>query len=69
MSAAVIVDGLLEGLELVTNLAQAQGAVSSAIQQAQASGTPFDLSAVIAAEQNAENKVLAAIADAKARGR
>jgi hypothetical protein len=68
MSAAVIVAGVAEGLQLLDNLISAAASVSSAITQAQSSGTPLDLSTVLSDEAQAENAVLAAIAAAKAAG-
>lgn len=69
MSAAVIVEGVFEGLQLLDNLVQGAASVSAGLKQAQASGQPFDLSAVLSAEAQAENAVLAAIAAAKAQGK
>lgn len=69
MSAAVIVSGVLEGLQLVTNLTQAAAQISAGIKTAQDTGQPFDLQAVLTEEAQAENQVLAAIAAAKAAGR
>ena len=65
MSAAVIVAGVAEGLQLLDNLIQAASQVSNAINQAQATGTPLDLTPILSAEAQAENAVLAAIAAAQ----
>lgn len=69
MSAVMIVEGVVEGLQLLNNLIGAAQSVSTAVQQAQATGTPLDLSAVLSQEATAENAVLAAIAAAKAAGK
>jgi len=69
MSAAVIVEGVAEGLELLDNLVQAASSVSTAVKAAQASGTPLDWTTVLSAEATAENAVLAAIAQQKAAGK
>ena len=72
MSAAIVVSGLLEGLQLIENLASALSTVSGAVKAAQSSGTPLDLSAtgpILSAEATAENAVLAAIAAAQAAGK
>ena len=61
MSAVVIVQGVLEGLELVETLIANAAQVSSAIRTAQASGQPVQLSSVIASVTAAENAALAAI--------
>lgn len=68
MSAAVVVSGVLEGLQLLDNLVQAASTVSSAINTAQSSGQPLDLNTILSQEAQAENAVLAAIAKAKAEG-
>jgi hypothetical protein len=69
MSAVAIVEGVAEGLQLLDNLIQAASSVSSAVNAAQASGTPLDLSTVLTQEAQAENAVLAAIAAAQAAGK
>jgi hypothetical protein len=69
MSAAVIVAGVAEGLQLLDNLISAAASVSSAITKAQSTGTPLDMTTVLSQEGQAENAVLAAIAAAKAAGR
>jgi hypothetical protein len=65
MSAAVIVAGVAEGLQLLDNLIQAASQVSTAINQAQATGTALNLTPILSAEAQAENAVLAAIAAQK----
>jgi hypothetical protein len=65
MSAVTIVDGVLEGIELLDNLAQASATVSAAVLAAQKSGQAVDWSSILSAEATAENAVLAAIAAAK----
>lgn len=69
MNAAVIVSGVVEGLQLLDQLLQAAGTVSTAIQTAQASGQPVDWTSILGAEATAEANVLAAIAAAKAQGK
>jgi|HubBroStandDraft_1064217.scaffolds.fasta_scaffold104291_5 hypothetical protein len=69
MSAAVIVSGVAEGLQLLTNLFAAGQQVSSAIQNAQATGTPLNLTSVLSAEAQAEVAELAAIQAAQAAGK
>jgi hypothetical protein len=69
MSASVVVAGVLEGLQLLDNLIAAASTVSSAVQTAQSTGQPLDLTAVLSDEATAENAVLAAIAAAKAAGK
>jgi hypothetical protein len=69
MSAVTIVTGVLEGLQLLDQLIQACGAVSTAIQTAQSSGQPLNWTTILGAEASAEAKVLAAIAAAKAAGK
>jgi hypothetical protein len=64
----VIVEGVAEGIQLLDNLIQAAGSVSSAIKTAQANGKPLDLSTVLSQEAQAENAVIAAIAAAKTAG-
>lgn len=65
MSAAVIVTGVVEGLQLLDNLIQAASQVSNAIQTAQSTGQPLVLSNILTAEAQAENAVIAAIAAAQ----
>lgn len=69
MSAAVIVSGVLEGLQLLDSLIQSASQVSAAIQTAQTSGQPVDWTGILGAEATAEASVLAAIATAKAAGK
>jgi hypothetical protein len=69
MSAAIIVSGVLEGLQLLDSLIQSASTVSTAIQAAQASGQPVDWTGILGAEATAESNVLAAIAAAKASGK
>lgn len=69
MSAAVIATGVVEGLQLLDNLIQAAGSVSAAVNKAQATGQPLDMSTILSEEAQAENAVLAAIAAAKAAGK
>ena len=72
MSTAIIVSGVLEGLQLLDNLITAAAQVSSAVQNAQSTGQPLDLTAtgpILTAEATAENAVLAAIAAAQAAGK
>lgn len=68
MGAAVIVSGVLEGLQLLDSLLASASTVSTAIQAAQASGAPLDWTSILSGEANAETAVLAAIAAAKAAG-
>lgn len=69
MSTVAIVSGVLEGLQLLDQLLQAAGTVSSAIQTAQTTGQPVDWTSILGAEATAEANVLAAIAAAKAAGK
>lgn len=69
MSATVIVSGLLEGLELVTNLLDAASAASKAIATAQSTGQPVDFTGILGGIDTHEAGVLAAIAAAKAAGK
>lgn len=69
MSAAVIVTGVLEGLQLLDTLLASASQVSSAIQTAQSTGQPLDWTSILGAEASAEANVLAAIATAKASGK
>lgn len=69
MSVPVIVDGVLEGLQLLNSLIQSASQVSAAIQTAQTSGQPVDWTGILGAEATAEANVLAAIATAKAAGK
>lgn len=69
MSAVVIVSGVLEGLQLVEQLAVMMQQASAAITAAQTSGQPVDFSGILGQEETAEAAVLAAIADAKAAGK
>lgn len=64
MSAAVIVSGVLEGLQLLDSLIASASQVSSAIQAAQKTGQPLDWTGILGAEATAEASVLAAIAAA-----
>ena len=64
MSAAVIVDGVLEGLQLLDTLLASASQVSSAIKTAQSTGQPLDWTGILGAEATAEANVLAAIAQA-----
>lgn len=69
MSTVAIVNGVLEGLELANNLAQAAAQVSAAVLQAQQTGKPVDFTQILGAVDTAEARVLASIAAAKAAGR
>jgi hypothetical protein len=69
MSTVAIVSGVLEGLQLAANLAQASATVSAAVLQAQQTGKPVDWTSILGDEASAEANVLAAIAAAKAAGR
>ena len=69
MSTVAIVNGVLEGLELANNLAQAAAQVSAAVLQAQQTGQPVDFTQILGAVDTAETRVLASIAAAKAAGR
>lgn len=69
MSTVAIVDGVLEGLQLLTNLAAAQATVSAAVLQAQQTGKPVDWSGILGDEETAESRVLASIDAARAAGR
>jgi len=69
MSAVVIVEGVVEGLQLLTSLSTTIAAVSTAVQAAQAAGAPVDWSGILGAENTAEADVLASIAAAKAAGK
>lgn len=69
MSAAVIVSGVLEGLQLINSLLTAASSASAAIQAAQASGKPVDFTGILGAIDTDESAVLAAIAIAKAAGK
>lgn len=69
MSAAIIVGGVLEGLQLLTNLAAASATVSAAVLKAQQTGQPVDWTSILGDENTAEASVLAAIEVAKAAGR
>lgn len=69
MSAALIVSGALEGLQLLDSLIQSASTVSTAIQTAQSTGQPVDWTGILGAESTAEANVLAAIAAAKAAGK
>jgi hypothetical protein len=68
MSAVVVVSGLLEGLQLVTNLLDAASAASKAIQTAQTTGQPVDFTGILGSIDSHEAAVLASIAAAKAAG-
>ncbi len=69
MSTVAIVEGVVEGLQLMNNLAQASATVSAAVLQAQQTGKPVDWTNILGDEETAEASVLAAIAAAKAAGR
>lgn len=69
MSAVTIVDGVLEGLQLLDSLLSSASQVSSAIQTAQKTGAPLDWTGILGAEASAEQSVLSAIASAKAAGK
>jgi hypothetical protein len=69
MSAAVIVSGVLEGLQLLDSLIQSASTVSTAIQTAQSSGQPVNWTTILGAEATAEASVLAAIQNAKLAGK
>lgn len=69
MSAIAIVDGVLEGLQLVQSLTAAAASASAAISAAQASGKPVDFTGILGAIDTDEAAVLAAIANAKAQGK
>jgi phage tail sheath gpL-like len=69
MSAVAIVAGATEGIQLLSNLFAAGSQVSAAIQKAQASNTPLDLTTILSAEAQAEVAELAAIAAAQAAGK
>lgn len=69
MSAAVIVSGVLEGLQLIDSLLTAASSASTAIQAAQASGKPVDFTGILGAIDTDEAAVLSAIAVAKASGK
>lgn len=69
MSTVAIVNGVLEGLQLASNLASAAAQVSAAIVEAQQTGQPVDFSKILGDVDTAEARVLAAIATAKGAGR
>lgn len=69
MSAVAIVDGVLEGLTLANDLAQALAQVNAAVLQAQQTGKPVDWTNILGAQDTAESRVLNAIDAAKAAGR
>lgn len=69
MSAAVIVTGVVEGLQLVENLATMLAKASAAITAAQASGQPVDFTGILGDIDTDEQAVLASIATAKAAGK
>lgn len=69
MSTVAVVNGVLEGLELVANLANAAAQVSAAVVQAQQTGQPVDYTNILGDLDSAENRVLASIAKAKEAGR
>jgi hypothetical protein len=69
MSAVAIVSGVVEGLQLLDQLIQAAGTVSTAIQLAQSTGQPVNWTTILGAEATAEANVLAAISAAKAAGK
>lgn len=69
MSAIIVVDGLLEGLQLITNLLDAASAASKAIQEAQSTGQPVDFTGILGSIDTHEAALLAAIQAAKAAGK
>lgn len=69
MSTIAIVEGVLEGLELANNLAQAAATVSAAVLQAQQTGKPVDWTNILGDADTAESRVLVSIETAKAAGR
>lgn len=69
MAAVTIVEGALEGLQLLSNLLAAANTVNAAILEAQTSGKPVDWTSILGDEGTAEAAVLAAIETAKAQGR
>jgi hypothetical protein len=69
MSAAIIVSGVLEGLQLIDSLLSAASNASTAIQTAQASGKPVDFTGILGAIDTDEAAVLAAITTAKSVGK
>ena len=69
MSAVVIAEGVLEGMQLLSSLLQSASQVSNAITTAQSTGKPLDWTSILGEENTAETKLLAAIAAAKAAGK
>jgi hypothetical protein len=67
--SAVIVEGVLEGVQLLDSLIQAASTVSTAVKAAQTTGQPVDWTTILGDEGTAEQAVLASIAAAKAAGR
>lgn len=68
-TAATVVAGVLEGLQLATQLSQAAAMVSQAVLQAQQTGQPVDWTKILGDADTAESDVLNAIDAAKAAGR
>jgi hypothetical protein len=69
MSAVVIVDGVVEGLQLIQALALMMQQASAAITTAQATGQPVDFTSVLGQEGTAEAAVIVAITAAQAAGK
>ncbi len=69
MSAVTIVSGVVEGLQLVENLASMLAQASAAIVTAQSSGKPVDFTGILGDIDTDEAAVLASIAAAKAAGK
>jgi hypothetical protein len=69
MGAIAIVEGALEGLQLIQQASTTISQVSGAIQTAQNTGQPVDWTGILGAENTAETNLLAAIAAAKAAGK
>jgi hypothetical protein len=68
MSALTIVDGVLEGLQLIQQASSTITQVSTAIQTAQNTGQPVDWTGILGTENTVEAALLSAIAAAKAAG-
>ncbi len=66
--AAVVVEGVLEGIQLLQGLIQAASTVSAAVVAAQTTGAAVDWTTILGSEGTAEQAVLTAIAAAKAAG-
>lgn len=69
MSAIAIVDGVLEGLQLIQSLTAAAANASAAIATAQSTGKPVDFSGILGDINTDEALVLAAIEMAKKAGK